>query len=1052
MFGHLSLIFQPRKDLNKDQIKKHIDLCEKVITIYEKIQNKSKDYLDHDTWKYLLNTLLGIIDSLLIEGPVQEIEKQLSKKLIARFLKVFFDLWLISKTRDLDMWDLLQKRAKNWIHRKETINQWCATIYGLTNRVIGILYGEFEGTISTTIALPVTGQVFQPSILDLPDENVIFDWEKIIYILGNPNRNESPELFYLSMNGIFEVVTALLNIGTWNESQKAPQDLILNDPPNGNSILKLFGRWIFQVVSKNRAGFEKGTAVAYSILCDIFCSNQKFVFLESHINEFILSIILAFENEKYFQHSISSIITHTENIFLMDFDGLFLLIPYYLKILKKILLKDKPPFKITVPLKQLRRSSINIVKSLVCLPNYFFSLEIPTLEDYSQDLPKNFQFITFLRDLILSGFTYETDPTNAKIFLHTMIFLLYEIKEKENTMLPFILLSIQKFICQPTEIQKSWPIDIMLTAIYGLHSVGYLTELIEKISNHTLPNLVNGLNKVFIKLLTDCDLKINQQNYEFLICGILNTICNFIVNSQWIYTFPAALENTLESISHALIDSNDNDQQKEVTKLKISDRINYEAHAVLLKIIRHCGNFPLLSGPSNISCSVTEETLLEMSKLSKEEFFNHVKYFILNEEQILTVIDYPFQIQNENITYVIIRDISGRYSWKFKFRTLPINYIAPKTTKLNSHLLNAKKLNRDYQLYLKKTESEIRELGVKYDFQPSPKNCLSRENEISQVCLKHILSVQYRLETAFRFLKNETGEWDQQIKSLEKTSFLQTNLKYYHSRLLLSNTGLMKVSDYSYLILLDQSEQFFEALKVLDECAERTQQKIGVVYISEGQNRYYNGKKIFENTETDEQFNQFLKQIGWIIDLEAHTGYTGGLNLENSNQYVPYYANYSNEVIFQVSTLMGTLEPEERMEKIHQLPVVIVWCNDNRKFNSNSIKGKKNQVFIIVRPHHTGLFKIEVQNHSQSMEFSPFINNSLISTKNLGSFIRIMAMNIHHELSLKNNTFKDPFENRRKYVNLIATSFGRKLSYDKFFSGLFTTEEHNVSIQKKFEK
>ncbi|KAJ3442917.1 hypothetical protein M0812_12669 [Anaeramoeba flamelloides] len=1047
IFGHMSLIFQPREDTNKDNMKKHIELCKKVIQLYSLIQNKPKDYITEETWKHLLNIILGITDSLLQKGS--QSVSVLSKELSGQILKLLFDLWLISEIKDIKMWNLLKSLAHCWSHRKETILQWCATIFGLSNRVLGILYGEFEGTITTTIALPVSDKMFQPSLIDLPNENVVFAWEKILYILENPNSITSPELFYLAMNGLSDVVDLLLNVGIRNEFKKAESSLILRDPPDGNSILKMFGKWIFEAVEKNRSSFEKGTAVAYKILCNIFCAHQKRPFLDDYINEFFMSIILAFENEIDFGSSIGAILQNTENIFTTNLEGLYILIPYYLKIINKILTNDQTTFTATISNEELRKSSIKIIKTLICLPNYFDPLEIPLIEGYSKDNVKNFKFITHLRTSIIKGFAHEISSKNAKIYLNLMISLLFETIQKQSTIIPLILLTIQKFICQPSKAQESFPTDVFLTAINALRSISCLIPLINKVSQQSLPNVVTGLSRVLMEYLQNPPSRIKQLEYDLVVCGMLNTICDFIVNSQWIFMFPNVLESVLKSIGSAFkevgVEDFKNVKSKE-QKVHISNKVNAEAHSVLLRIIRHCGNFPLTLGPSNMSSLITEEKLIEMSGMSKEEFSEHVRYFLLNDEQILTAVDVPIKEENEYVTYIIIRDISGRYSWQFKFRTLPMSYKPPLESEQYLHGWEGIPRPPLYPIKKNIPKTKKHELNVKYDFRPKFSNCLSVKDEISYSCLQHVLSVQHRMESVFRYIQDESSQWDISQPKIERVELTENDFKFNSSRLLLSNTGMMRVSDHSYLILLNQSEQFFEALKTLDECPERIQQTIGVVYVDEGQNRFYKGDVIFKNEKGDENFDQFLREIGWIVDLSIHSGYKGKLDAQKTGQFTPYYANYSNEIIFQVSTLMEKLKPEDRMNIIHKNYVVIVWCKDQRHFSAKSIEGGNNKVFIIIRPHYTGLFKIEIQDDYDLIRYSgPLMNGSLISRNLLGRLIRITAMNIHQEISMRKGTFVEPFENRRKFVNLIATSFSRKLSYDKFFSGWFTNETKIVN-------
>ncbi|KAJ3452707.1 hypothetical protein M0812_04482 [Anaeramoeba flamelloides] len=150
MINHLSLIFQPREGLSRDLTKKHLKLCKNAIQIYRKIGNNKP--INIKTRKHLLTVLMGITDSLL-QGEGLTIQPQLTQSQSWDVLKLLFELWLVTGTHDPQLWDLFKSLAIRWFHRKETVIIWSATVFGLMNRVIGILYGEHEGTKTVTITL-----------------------------------------------------------------------------------------------------------------------------------------------------------------------------------------------------------------------------------------------------------------------------------------------------------------------------------------------------------------------------------------------------------------------------------------------------------------------------------------------------------------------------------------------------------------------------------------------------------------------------------------------------------------------------------------------------------------------------------------------------------------------------------------------------------------------------------------------------------------------------------------------------------------------------------
>ncbi|KAJ3279723.1 hypothetical protein HK104_001216, partial [Borealophlyctis nickersoniae] len=167
-----------------DPVRTHVELCNQVLRIITSATRKLGPSFDQDTWIVMLKVLLGICDGLLREpmerdrrgwmgpGSVQSTsspvgkekerdrEKDREKEKAAIFLEgddpgprmadqmceelvwVLMEVWLRSRVFRFDMWDHLTKLFVYWTHRVEVIRQWSATILGLTEGVIGLLYGK----------------------------------------------------------------------------------------------------------------------------------------------------------------------------------------------------------------------------------------------------------------------------------------------------------------------------------------------------------------------------------------------------------------------------------------------------------------------------------------------------------------------------------------------------------------------------------------------------------------------------------------------------------------------------------------------------------------------------------------------------------------------------------------------------------------------------------------------------------------------------------------------------------------------------------------------
>jgi len=64
--------------------------------------------------------------------------------------------------------------------------------------------------------------------------------------------------------------------------------------------------------------------------------------------------------------------------------------------------------------------------------------------------------------------------------------------------------------------------------------------------------------------------------------------------------------------------------------------------------------------------------------------------------------------------------------------------------------------------------------------------------------------------------------------------------------------------------------------------------KIGVVYVGQGQE---DQNDIFKNEAGSELYEEFVRGLGWMVDLRTHVGYMGGLDRNLTNGKVtPFYA------------------------------------------------------------------------------------------------------------------------------------------------------------------
>lgn len=237
-----------------------------------------------------------------------------------------------------------------------------------------------------------------------------------------------------------------------------------NNRPSVNSLLHLFGQWLFEAAIKyipdknetiqtenvqkvnnlNNRDFILGQAEAYGILCKLFCSvktNEKI--LPEYLNRFYALLLIGLKvpanlgdlnaNMEYESGEIlASIIVNGYNIFKSDLEGVNIILIQMLNVLNAVFnlkyqqkedqkseSKQKEivrtAFNIgssSVSLIELKRYCIFIFSSLICLPNHFSTLSI------NDQCSTNFTFYSLrsrILEIFLAAMTNEQDTINLQM-------------------------------------------------------------------------------------------------------------------------------------------------------------------------------------------------------------------------------------------------------------------------------------------------------------------------------------------------------------------------------------------------------------------------------------------------------------------------------------------------------------------------------------------------------------------------------------------------------------------------------------------------------------
>ncbi|XP_012944892.1 ral GTPase-activating protein subunit beta isoform X2 [Aplysia californica] len=232
--------------------------------------------------------------------------------------------------------------------------------------------------------------------------------------------------------------------------------------PHCNSILHLFAAWLFDaslvgvklhpshaapakerrtssfIESKHSSlsmdlntdpnqtrdvAYQAGRAEACGALCRIFCAHKtgEFILPEYYSRFYIVMYYGLQTDESISGEVLSNILFNSCSLLRVDLAGVQLLLPHILKAIELVLNRTAPDFKLCeqIPYTELRKASIHLLLSMLCLPLHFKDLQIKDIlkKDDNQPTVTFISLRTRITELIRVALTNETDSQNTQMLL-----------------------------------------------------------------------------------------------------------------------------------------------------------------------------------------------------------------------------------------------------------------------------------------------------------------------------------------------------------------------------------------------------------------------------------------------------------------------------------------------------------------------------------------------------------------------------------------------------------------------------------------------------------
>ncbi|XP_059976074.1 ral GTPase-activating protein subunit alpha-2 isoform X2 [Mesoplodon densirostris] len=496
------------------------------------------------------------------------------------------------------------------------------------------------------------------------------------------------------------------------------------------------------------------------------------------------------------------------------------------------------------------------------------------------------------------------------------------------------------------------------------------------------------------------------------------------------------------------------------------------ARMVMAHLVNHLGHFPLRGGPAVLHSLVSEHhdnTHADAAELSPDVFRSpNLQLFVFNDSTLISYLQTPTAGPPggspegaPSDVRVIVRDISGKYSWDGKVLYGPLEgCLAPKGRSPSFLISGWHHQTPGPQRDLSQTEEGEDVLNKLLENightspecllpsqlhlnEPSPPPCgMSRaqEKEITEVLLRQSAQED-------EYVQRCDLDVAMKVASQEPPSPVEPRGAFYFCRLLLDDLGMNSWDRRKNFHLLKKNSKLLRELKNLDSRQCRETHKIAVFYVADGQE---DKCSILSNERGSRAYEDFVAGLGWEVDLSTHCGFMGGLQRNGSTgQTAPYYATSTVEVIFHVSTRMPSDSDDSLTKKLRHLgndEVHIIWSEHSRDYRRGIIPTAFGDVSIIIYPMKNHMFFIAITKKPEVPFFGPLFDGAIVSGQLLPSLICATCINASRAVKCLIPLYQSFYEERALYLEAVIQNHREVMTFEDFTAQVFSpSSSYSVS-------
>uniref|UniRef100_A0A8C3BEE1 Ral GTPase activating protein catalytic subunit alpha 2 n=1 Tax=Cairina moschata TaxID=8855 RepID=A0A8C3BEE1_CAIMO len=910
-----------------------------------------------------------------------------------------------------------------------------------------------------------------------PDSAAVL-WRRILGILGDVNNIQSPKIHAKVFGYLYELWYKLakirdnLAISMDNQSTPSPPVLI---PP-----LRIFASWLFKATTLPNE-YKEGKLQAYRLICAMMTRRQDVLPNSDFLVHFYFVMHLGLTSED--QDILNTVIKHCPPwFFFLGLPGFTMLIGDFITAAARVLSADM--------LEAPRSEAHTILGSLVCFPNIY--QEIPLLRPISEAgeiIAGSADVKCYLINILLKNATEEPSEAARCIAICGLgVWICEELMQCTNhpqvkeaiNVIGVTLKFSNKLVAQVA-------CDVLqLLVSYWQKLQKYESSLSRKITEFIVSLLLCLLDwcmalpmKVLLEPVSAGVLE-DQHASKAPLLDYIYRVLHCCVNGSSMYTQQSHYILSLADLSSSDYDpflplgnvtSSEPAQCHSVTdlgKLQNVSEMNLElipltARMVMTHLVNHLSHYPLSGGPAILHSLLSENhdnSYVESSELSSEVFRSpNLQLFVFNDSTLISYLQIPAEKKDTEPAVapsdvrVIVRDISGKYSWDGRILYGPLEGCFPRQSTPSSFVISG---NPEHQFSSHKDISQVEEGEDALD------KLLEKIGNTSPECLLHPqrklnepspppFGMSYEQENAITeaLMRQSAQEKDyifkcssgfsMKVARQEEPCPAEPQASFYFCRLLLNDLGMNSWDRRKSFHILKKNSKLLRELKNLDSRQCRETHKIAVFYIAEGQE---DKCSILSNARGSQAYEDFVAGLGWEVDLSTHGGFMGGLQRNGSTgQTAPYYATSTVEIIFHVSTRMPSDSDDSLTKKLRHLgndEVHIVWSEHTRNYRRGIIPTDFGDVLIVIYPMKNHMFFIEIMKKPEVPFFGPLFDGAIVTAKLLPSLICATCINASRAVKSLIPLYQSFYEERALYLEAIIQNHKEVMTFEDFAAQVFS--------------